>query len=68
MRIRIVSDGTTRNSKIINTETDEVIDNVEMAQILLDAKTGLVVAVLKFCNVELNIVAETSTAGKALPE
>ena len=56
MRIEIISDGTTRNTQIIDSETGRKLTNVSRIEIIVDANQGEVNAVLHLMNVPLRLV------------
>jgi len=59
MKVRLVSDGTSIGSKVLNAETGELIENVTIASVSISAR-GVPTAVLHFANVEMDVVAEVS--------
>ena len=59
MKIKIVSDGTGRGTKITNAETGELIENVSAVKLQCTDPGGLWVARLKFSQIEFEIEAKT---------
>jgi hypothetical protein len=57
MRIKVVSDGTGRGTKITNAETGELIEGVIAVKLQCLDPGGVWVARLKFSNIEFEIEA-----------
>ena len=58
MRIKIISDGLGRNTKVINSETGEAIENCCAAKLWIDEPNGIWRAELTFVNFEFEVEAE----------
>jgi hypothetical protein len=56
VKLKIVSDGTPQGTRVV-TPSGEMINNVEAAEISIDAKEG-VKAKLRFKSIEVELVAE----------
>jgi hypothetical protein len=58
MKIKIVSDGTSLGSKVVNTKTGEKIDGISRIELIIDAATGLDCTITAF-DVDVDIDADT---------
>ena len=66
MKIKIVSDGTTWGTHVVNAETGEQIQNVTKIDISIDAKDATAKTTLTLVRVPLEITSE-ATVVEALP-
>ena len=61
MKIKIVSDGTTWGTQVINAETGERLPNVTKIEISLDAKEATAKTTLTLISVPFEITTEAKT-------
>jgi hypothetical protein len=60
-KLRLVSDGTTYNSRLIDVESGEVIDQVMKVTVRIDGSTNFVpVADITFFNIDLDLVVDVA--------
>lgn len=64
MKIKIVSDGTARTTKVINAETGEVIEGCYSVKWKVDTDSQISTAILAFRNIPVDVV----TYGKEITE
>ena len=58
MRIKIVSDGTLHNTKLVNEETNEPIPFVESIEWKISCSDNFATAIVKFVQVPVEIVVD----------
>jgi hypothetical protein len=66
MKLRIVSDGTTKGTHIVDIATGEKIDNIQRLVITADARDGLVNAYFEVVGVEYDVTVEAEEKKKEL--
>jgi len=65
MRIKIISDGTSEGTSVVNAETGEIIEHVNHVSWEAHSAKGTPIAILRFVNVETEITSEAVT-GRAI--